>query len=404
MTAVDLTESALERIENRETDLLAYAFLDRDAALAEARRIEASGLAGPLSGHVIAVKDVFDTADMPTGYGSAIYGGHRPRRDAAAVSAIRAAGGLIIGKTVTTEFAHMTAGPTRNPHNLLHTPGGSSSGSAATVAAGGATLATATQTAGSVIRPAAFCGVVGFKPSFGTISRSGLSLFGESLDTIGGFARSVAEAACFVGAMAERADLISPERAAAPRIAVWTTPDHALADDAAIAELERVAARASAAGAQVSAFETRADWQALQQAQNTIMAYEGARALAYERREKSALLSTALRLYLEEGAKISGDSYFAALKTAQAAARILLDDLQDYDVLLTLSAHGEAPLISEGTGNPHFNKVWTLLGGPALHLPSGTGPAGLPLGVQLVSGPLQDARLVAAALWLESAL
>ncbi|MFW5881188.1 MAG: amidase, partial [Roseicyclus sp.] len=210
MSATSLAEAALDRIAADEDRLHAYAWIDREAALAEARRLDARGETGPLSGHAVAIKDIFDTADMPTACGPPIYRDRRPGRDAASVAAIRAAGGLVVGKAVTTEFAHLTPGPTRNPHDTARTPGGSSSGSAATVAAGGASLATGTQTAGSIVRPAAFCGVVGLKPSFATISRSGLASFGETLDTIGGFARTVSEAALLVSVMAGRDDLARP--------------------------------------------------------------------------------------------------------------------------------------------------------------------------------------------------
>lgn len=401
MTITDLAEAALDRITADEDRIRAYAFLDRDTVLAEARRLDTAGTEGPLTGDIVAIKDIFDTADMPTACGSPIHAGRRPGRDAAAVAAIRAAGGLVIGKAVTTEFAHMTAGPTRHPANIRHTPGGSSSGSAASVAAQGVTMATGTQTAGSIIRPAAFCGIVGFKPTFGTISRSGLALFGETLDTIGGFARSVDAAARFVGAMSDRPGLIASHRSGPPKLAIWRTPDAHLADDAAIAELDRVAALAARRSATVTEFGGGSGWNALMTAQQTIMAYEGARSLAWERRTHPDLLSAPLRGYLADGAAIDGAAYLAARQTAINETARLLDEMADVDAILTLSAHGEAPLAETGTGNPHFNRVWTLVGGPALHLPTGTGPAGLPLGVQLVTIPHADERLVELALWVE---
>lgn len=404
MSAIELAEAALKRIHEDEERLHAYAWLDADTVRAEARRLDQEHLRGPLSGHTVAIKDIFDTVDMPTACGSAIYADRRPARDAAAVAAIRAAGGLVIGKSVTTEFAHLTPGPTRNPHNLAHTPGGSSSGSAATVAAGGASLATGTQTAGSIIRPAAFCGVVGYKPSFAMISRNGLSLFSETLDTIGGFARSVPDVALFVGVMAGRADLVPPVSPQAPRLAVWATPDADGAEPCVLAELERVADVATSAGAVVTALPDAAGWEALLAAQKVIMAWEGVRALAFERQVHRDLLSDALRTYLDAAALTAPETYLDALLTRRTLGAELTAAMQPFDAVVTLSAHGEAPLAETGTGDPHFNRVWTLLGGPALHLPTGTGPRGLPIGVQLVGHPGRDHRLLGAAAWLEAAL
>jgi Asp-tRNA(Asn)/Glu-tRNA(Gln) amidotransferase A subunit family amidase len=404
MSAIALAEAALARIAQEEDRLHAYAWLDRDTVLAEARRLDREGVRGPLSGHTVAIKDIFDTADMPTACGSPIYEGRRPGRDAAAVAAIRAAGGLIVGKSVTTEFAHMTPGPTRNPHNPAHTPGGSSSGSAATVAAGGASLATGTQTAGSIIRPAAFCGVVGYKPSFAMISRSGLSLQAETLDTIGGFARNVADVALLVGVMAGRSDLVAPVPARAPRLALWGTPDADDADPHTVAELERVAQLAASADAAVEALDAGDGWHALMEAQKVVMAWEAARALAFERRVHPALLSDPFRSFLDEAALITPEAYLAALDTRRIEGAALHATMEPFDAILTLSARGEAPLAETGTGDPQFNRVWTLLGGPALHLPTGKGPLGLPIGVQLVAPSGRDAALLGAALWLEEAL
>lgn len=399
---VALAEAALARIEAREPSLHAYAHLDRAATLAEAERLRACGADGPLAGYAVAVKDIFDTWDFPTECGSPIYAGRRPGRDAAAVAAVRAAGGLVVGKSVTTEFAHMTAGPTANPHDEARTPGGSSSGSAATVAAGGADLALGTQTAGSIIRPAAYCGVVGYKPTFGTISRSGLALFAESLDTIGGFARDVAGAARLVGAMAGRADLVDAMPAAAPpTIAIDRTPDASLAEPAALDVLEGLAGAAARAGARVLDVTGMLAWAELQGAQTTVMEHEGARALLPERQRHGDLLSPALRTYLDAGIAVDGEARLAALRRAEAGRGRLAEIMAGVDVLVTLSVQGEAPLRESGTGNPHFNRVWSLLGGPCLHLPTSVGPLGLRLGVQLVAPWHADRQLIEAALWLE---
>ena len=404
MSVITLAEAAFERITADEPRLHAYVSLDFGTVVAEARRMDAEGIDGPLSGHTVAIKDIFDTADMPTACGSPIYEARQPKRDAAAVAAIRAAGGLVIGKAVTTEFAHLTPGPTRNPHNVAHTPGGSSSGSAATVAAGGATLATGTQTAGSIIRPASFCGIVGYKPSLSTISRSGLALFGETLDTIGGFARTVSDAATFIGAMSGRKDLMAPEANDIPRLAVCATPDVADAEAYASSELYRVAKRAASKGAWVEDLSADDEWRALLDAQMTIMAWEGARSLAYERLVQRALLSEPLRDYLDEGAAITTEAYLAATSVRQKVGSRLSEAISTFDAVLTLSARGEAPRAETGTGTPQFNRVWTLLGGPAINLPTATGPEGLPIGVQLVSATATDGNLLSAARWLENAL
>src|SRR3954452_1681416 len=251
LRAEALVSACLERIAAREPIVGAWHYLDPEAALDAARRCDRSAPSGPLHGVPIAVKDLIDTADMPTGYGSAIYAGHRPATDAACVALARAAGAIVLGKTVTTEFACFTPGKTANPRHPAHTPGGSSSGSAAAVADAMAPLAFGTQTAGSVIRPAAFCGIVGYKPSFGTIPRAGVKMLCDSLDTVGTMARSVADAAFFAGIVAGRPelrDIALPE--APPRFGLYRTPmwdeagpEVATALDHARAALERAGAR-----------------------------------------------------------------------------------------------------------------------------------------------------------------
>src|SRR5229473_6284675 len=235
LSAEALIAACLERIPAREPVVGAWHHLDRDAALAAARCCDTSAPSGPLHGIPIAVKDLIDTVDMPTGYGSAIYEGHRAAADASCVAIARAAGAVVLGKTVTTEFACFTAGKTANPHNPAHTPGGSSSGSAAAVAAGMVPLAFGTQTAGSVIRPAAFCGVVGYKPSFGTIARAGVKPLADSLDTVGIMARDVADAAFFAAVLSDRPTLTVEGDLPLPRIAFYRTPEWRHAEASTIA-------------------------------------------------------------------------------------------------------------------------------------------------------------------------
>jgi amidase len=383
-------------------ELALWAHFDADAFVAAA---EAAPAAGALAGLPVAVKDIFDTADMPTEAGSPLWAGRRPARDAACVASLRAAGGVVMGKTVTTEFAYACPGPTRNPHDPNHTPGGSSSGSAAAVAAGIAPLAIGSQTAGSIVRPAAFCGVVGLKPTFGRISRAGVLSFSESLDTVGTFARSVADAwllAEVLAGVAEPAD--APPPAAPPRLGLCRTDDwdRATPDaQAALLSAAEACRRAGATVVEVRGPQADADLQATHLA---IMASEAAHALAPEWRTGRDGLSPQLAALLEEGRAIDMALRRRHLETAAAARADWSRRTAGLDAVLTPSAVGEAPAGLGGTGDPVFNRVWTLLGGPCVALPFGRGAAGLPLGVQLVGRPWEDETVVAAAAFVERAL
>jgi Asp-tRNA(Asn)/Glu-tRNA(Gln) amidotransferase A subunit family amidase len=384
-------------VRNRERDgeIGVWAHFDEAAFVAEAARAGE----GALGGVAVGVKDIIDTHDMPTECGSGLLAGRRPHQDAAAVAAVRRAGGVVMGKTVTTEFAYFTPGKTRNPHDPRRTPGGSSSGSAAAVAAGIVPLAIGTQTAGSIIRPAAFCGVVGFKPSFGRISRAGVQPFAESLDTVGGFARNVADVWLLVEVMAGEVLPASLEPVRPARVGLCRTADWEAASPETRAAVERAAEAFGRAGAEVREVELEA-WADLQRAQRGIMASEAARVFAHFRRVAREGLSDALNALLEEGEAIAPGAYRGMLGEAARGAEIF----GEADVILTPSAIGEAPEGLSATGDPVFNRVWSLLGGPAVHLPTGRGPAGLPVGVQLVAAPGEDARLAAAALWAEGVL
>ncbi|HKS89677.1 MAG TPA: amidase, partial [Stellaceae bacterium] len=403
--AEELAAACLDRIAAREATVGAWQYLDRDAALAEARRRDASPPSGPLHGIPIAVKDLIDTADMPTGYGSAIYRRNRPAADAACVALARAAGAVVIGKTVTTEFACFTPGKTANPHNPAHTPGGSSSGSAAAVAAGMAPLAFGSQTAGSVIRPAAFCGVVGFKPSFGVIPRAGVKMLADSLDTIGVIARDVEDAAFFAGIVAGRPALreLAPP-AAPPRFGLYRTPMWEGAEDSTRAALDQARAALAAAGAWVGEIEAPPEHRTLTPAQETVMGFELVRGLAFERLQHSAELSPPLAQLLDAGMTVGADAYDAALAETAAARAQLGGFFGPCDAILTPAAPGAAPHGLGYTGNPLFNRMWTLLGTPCVTLPVLWGGDGLPTGIQLVGHIGGDARLMAAALFAERAL
>ncbi len=395
----------LDRIAAREAAVGAWQHLDPEAALAAARRADGEAPRGPLHGVPIGVKDLFDTADMPTGYGSPIYDGHRPAADAACVALARAAGAIVVGKTVTTEFACFTPGKTANPHHPHHTPGGSSSGSAAAVAAGMVPLAFGSQTAGSVIRPAAFCGCVGYKPSFGLIARAGAKALADSLDTVGLMAGTVADAAFFAGVLTDRPDLRdAAPPPAPPAFALYRTPLWERAEPEVGAALDRAAEALRRAGAAVGELATPAEHRGLNAAQDRIMGYEAARALAYERIYRSAQLSPRLGQMLDAGMTVGAAEYDAARAEAAAARAGLAGFFGPYDAVLTPAAPGEAPAGLGYTGDPVFNRMWTLLGTPCVTLPAHRGDRGLPVGVQLVGRIGDDARLMSCAIFLEQAL
>jgi amidase len=398
LSAEALVRACLERIEEREAVVGAWIQLDADAALAEARALDAGALRGPLHGLPVAVKDLIDTVQYPTAYGSPIYAGYRPPADASCVAVARAAGALVLGKTVTTEFATFSPGKTANPHNPLHTPGGSSSGSAAAVADFMAPLAYGTQTAGSVIRPAAYCGVVGYKPSFGLICRAGVKPMAESLDTVGVLARDVGDAAFFAGVLAGR-DLQPPATPATPRVGLCRTAEWEQAEPATRDALESAAGSLSAAGARVQEITLASEFSRLVVAQSEIMAYEIARALAYEAQAHAAQLSAKLHALLAQGRAVTPARHDDNLRLAERCRRALADQFAGVDVLLTPSTTGEAPAGLDATGNPLFNRLWTLLGAPCVHLPSARGPNGLPVGVQLVGLVGDDRKTLAAADW-----
>jgi Asp-tRNA(Asn)/Glu-tRNA(Gln) amidotransferase A subunit family amidase len=400
-----LVRRCLDRIAERDGDVGAWEHVDPASALAQARARDRIPPRGPLHGVPVGVKDIIDTADMPTGYGSPIWRGHRPARDAACVALVREAGAVVLGKTVTTELAYFSPGRTANPHDLGRTPGGSSSGSAAAVADHMVPVAFGTQTAGSIIRPAAFCRAVGYKPSFGTISRSGVLPFAESLDTVGSLAGSVADAALLVSVAAGCPDLlVHAGPGQAPRVAVYRSAAWDQMSAGSQVALNGAARRLAEAGGDVSDAALPEWFAELPEAQATVMAFEAARSFAPERREHDARLSPQLRALLDEGTNCSPAEYHDALALAQAGRRELAALFQRHDLIMTPSAPGEAPAGLDSTGDPRFNRAWTLLGAPCVHLPTGSGDAGMPVGVQLVGRPGDDARLLATAAWVERQL
>lgn len=403
---VALMEACLARIDAAEDRIRAFAWFDaRTARAAAARSARDGDREAPLYGLPIGVKDVLDTADMPSAYGSPIWAGHRPRADAAAVAWARAAGGVVIGKTVTTEFATRTPGPTGNPANPAHTPGGSSSGSAAGVGAGFFPLAFGTQTAGSVIRPAAYCGVVGYKPSFGLIERFGMKVMAASLDTVGVMAASVADCALFAGAVSG-CDLGDPEARTerAPRIGLCRSPTWSQASAETQALMERAAAQLARAGAAVSARELPAPFAALVEAHPVIMNAESARAMGWEMTHARSQLSATLAERLDFGLSRSEAERRAAYRVFAETRAAFPAATEGLDILLTPAAPGEAPSGLGWTGDPAFNSIWTSLGVPCVTVPAGTGPNGMPLGVQIVGRGGDDRATLAWAGWVAAAL
>jgi amidase len=402
LTAEAATRACLERIADREPEIGAWEWLDPDAALAEARARDARPSLGALHGVPVGVKDLMDTADMPTAYGSEIWAGHRPARDAACVAALRAAGAVVLGKTVTTEFAAFAPARTRNPRGAAHTPGGSSSGSSAAVAADMIPLALGTQTVGSIIRPAAFCGVVGFKASRGRLPLDGVKPLAAAFDSLGCFARSVADCALWFAAVSGEAPTPPPERP--PRIGLVRTPWWDAAAPETRETVEAAAARLADAGAEVTEPALPVGFDRLAAVQDVLVRAGAAEALATEHRAHRARLSAGLRTLLDEGAALPPARVAAARAETETARAAMADLFAEVDAVLAPAATGEAPEGLGATGDPLFNRAWTLLGGPCVAIPAGRGPRGLPVAVQLAGAPGADGRLLAHALRVAEAL
>jgi Asp-tRNA(Asn)/Glu-tRNA(Gln) amidotransferase A subunit family amidase len=416
VTSVELVHDCLRRVAEVEARVQAWAFLDRDHALrqaeaADGRRKEGKAV-GPLHGVPIGVKDIFDTADMPTELGSPLWAGRTPRRDAAVVSRLRAAGAVIMGKTVTTEYAYFQPGKTTNPHDPRRTPGGSSSGSAAAVAAHMVPGAIGSQTNGSVIRPAAFCGVVGFKPTHGLIPRSGALLLSRTLDHVGVFARRVEDVALLAETLAgfdegdaDTRPLARPPLAAVaaseaplpPRLAYVRGPAWGQAEPVT---REAFAELVEALGETVAEVELGPAFTPIVDLHRTIMEVEMAHNLRRDYEKGADRLSRMLRSLIERGRGRTAVDYAAAMAGIPSLNSALDPVFDEFDAILTPAAPGEAPPSLETTGNPIFCTLWTYLGTPAVTLPLLHSPAGMPLGVQLIGRRDSDARLLRTARWL----
>jgi len=414
----DLTRALLERIATRENTVQAFQWIDPARALDRAReadrRRKAGDALGPLHGIPVGIKDIIETKGVPTGMGSPIFDGHVPGRSATLVHRVEAAGAFVLGKTVTTEFAYFHPGKTRNPWNPAHTPGGSSSGSAAAVAMGFLPGAVGTQTNGSMIRPAAFCGVVGYKPTGGLIALAGVHPFSPSLDQPGVFTRSVADAALLAAALAVMGDneavtgkengTISGEAAPMarpPRLAVVRSPVWRMAEPYAQNHFLAMAARLQESGAEVVERELPPAFEEAHAVHRTVMYGEGARVFADLQRRERGRLSLRLNALIDEGLGIADSELARGLEKKKRLAGELDAFLAAHDAIITPPALGEAPADLTQTGDPAFCTIWSLCGVPAVTIPTGRGPAGLPLGLQLVGPRFADDRVLSVARWCD---
>jgi len=419
VSAMELATACLDRVAQVEPDVQAFAFIDRDHVLRQAQMLDdhrAHGRPiGPLHGVPIAVKDVFDTGDYPTEFGSPIWAGRTPRADAAAVARLRAAGAVILGKTVTAEFAYFHPGKTRNPHDKERTPGGSSMGSAAAVAALMAPGSIGTQTNGSTIRPAAYCGVVGFKPTHGLIPRSGALLLSRALDHVGVFARSVEDAGLLAEVMAgfdpedpDTRPMARPPLAATAISAPPLPPRFAFVKQAMWGDADPVTHEAFAElvdqlGESVVEIDFGPSLGRALDLHKTVMEVDMAHNLHRDFEQGRDKFSLQLRQLVERGRGVPAVDYVAALAGSARLNAGLDDAFNEFDAILTPAAHGEAPR-GDATGNPAFCTTWTYLGTPAVTVPLLRGEAGLPMGVQLVGRRGNDARLLRTAHWLVKTL
>jgi Asp-tRNA(Asn)/Glu-tRNA(Gln) amidotransferase A subunit family amidase len=400
-TCEDVVKNCLARIDAREKDIHAWATVDADFALRQAHDLDRSPRRGPLHGVPIGVKDIIDTADLPTEMGSPIYRGYRPSADATCVALVRAAGAVILGKTVTCEFAGMTPNITTNPHNTAHTPGGSSSGSGAAVADFMTAVAFGTQTGGSVLRPAAYCGVFGFKPTFGAFNRRGVYPAAESLDTIGLIARSIDDIELLSAILELRPGPAPRALDRPPRIGLCRTPMWDKAQPETVAAIKDAAARLGKAGAELREVVLPSEFTGLRNAaRETVNNYERAAAMACEWNIHRDQISERLRKRIEIGRAMAHGEYLAALQLGENCRAQLPHVFRDIDVLLTPTANGAAPDGLDDTGDPGFQAIWTILHTPALTLPTHRSPNGLPVGIQLVAPKYDDRGLFACARWV----
>jgi amidase len=403
MSVRELVEGCLARIEGRQQIVKAFEYVAVDKTGIDVDPSVALRTAGALYGLPFGIKDIIDTAGIPTEYGSPIYRGHIPEFDAACVTMVKAAGGLIAGKTVSTEFAYSTPGSTTNPHNSEHTPGGSSSGSAAAVADFQVPLAFGTQTAGSVIRPSSYCGIVGYKPTFNDFNLTGVKCFSPTLDTLGVHCRAVEDLPLVRAALAHDTMAVLP-RDMPPRIGVFKQAEWEQATPAMKAAIDKTASTLQSHGADVYVVDLAEIFADAIKAQNEIMFFDAARSFGPEYMMNKSLLSPSLIELVQKGQTITHEEIRHALLVKEQCLAEIQKIFQDTDVLMMPSAPGEAPAGLDSTGDAIFNRIPTFLGLPAISLPGHVGDLGLPMGIQFVGSAHQDNDLIAAALWLEHRL
>lgn len=405
VSAEAIMQSCLQRIAEREAEVGAFVSIDPEAALQAARAADRVEASGSLHGIPIGVKDIIDTEHFVTGWGASCYHEHRPGRNASCVQLMLRAGAIVVGKTVTTEFAYFSPGKTANPHNLRHTPGGSSSGSAAAVADGMLPFAFGTQTAASLIRPAAYCGIPGYKASHGSFDLQGVMGLAPSLDTLGFLAREVEDFELVRGVLcgsvaAAPADFSeTPLRVALLRGAHWAEGSVEMRD-----VCQRALAVLAEAGAQTGEIATPQAFMELTECQKSVMAYETAHARIYEYDHHREYISDAFIDLVESGLRVTRSAYEAACHERERAMRVLHGLFLDTDVILAPAAPGEAPAGLEATGDPLYSRSWNLLKVPCVSIPFGTGPRSLPLAVQLIGALNSDDRLLASARWVHRQL
>lgn len=409
-SSAEYTRSCLKRIYAMEERLLAWAWIDHERAidLAEAAdRQFALGEIGALHGIPVGVKDIIDVRGVPTGMGSPIYQDNVPNESAKVVRKFEQAGAFVMGKTVTAELAFLTPGKTRNPWNPAHTPGGSSMGSAAAVAAGFIPAALGTQTKGSVIRPAAFCGVVGYKPSQGTIANHGTLDYSPTLDQTGVFTRSVVDAAWLTSCLAEPQNQVSDkvrEFSTTPKLAAVRSPLWTLTLQEQRNVFAENAKRLREAGADIVETELPAAFNQAHPMLHRIMVYEAAKFFRDIQSRNRDRISAALNDLLDEGPRIGETAYQDALMLRKQLQQDLLEFLRNFDAIITPPATGEAPATLENTGDPSLCTTWNFCGAPAISIPTALGPRGLPLGLQIVGRYSQDDQLLSVAKWCETQL
>lgn len=402
----DVAAGCLARVAELDPAIGAFRVIDEHAVRSQAKQLD-DRAAGPLHGLLVGVKDVIDTADLPTGYGSALFADHQPAADADVVAGLRRAGALVLGKTESTEFAMFQPTRTRNPVDQTRTPGGSSSGSAAAVAAGMVPVALGTQTAGSVVRPAAYCGVYGFKPSWGWTSTAGIWRLSEHLDTVGLFARCVADLRLIHQVLSSPAANARPgtaRRGAKPAVAVLSTEDWGAADEDVRAALSAVAGRLSDDGWEVREMAMPPAWRHLPGQQQVVMAAEVAKNLHAALGDRIGQISDSALAIVAQGGACLATEYLAALEARAEALQALVPVAAVTDLLLAPSALGAAPVGLGFTGDPVMCRPWTLLGLPAANVPAWRRPDGLPVGVQLIGTRPDDVTYLENLALAEAAL